>query len=224
MSLLVVFDLDGTLVDSRRDIVCATNFALTQLGRGALPDDVVTGFIGDGARTLMSRATAIEEADPSLEPYLSAFLDYYSDHALVHSRPLPGALAVLATLGEGLPIALCTNKPRRTTLRVLAGLGMRACFTAIEAGGDRPQKKPHPAPLLALAERLGFSPGRVVMVGDGPQDVACARAAGARSVGVLGNIATPTALRAAEPDALLANLGELPALLHRWRAQATSKW
>lgn len=222
--MLIVFDLDGTLVDSRADIVCATNFALRHNGRSALPDEQVTGFIGDGARTLMARAAELREDDARLEPFLEAFLDYYSAHAVVHTRLLPGAVAVLDTLAAGLPLALCTNKPRRTTLRVLDALGLRGYFAALSAGGDLPQKKPDPAPLLVLGERLGFAPAQLILVGDGPQDVECGRRAGARTVGVVGNIAPAELLERAGPDALLDGIGALPALLHRWRnAQATSK-
>lgn len=222
--MLIVFDLDGTLVDSRADIVCATNHALLQHGRPALPDELVTSFIGDGARTLMARAAGLGEDDARLEPFLQAFLDYYGAHAVVHTVLVPGAISVLDTLAAALPLALCTNKPRRTTLRVLDALGLRGYFAALSAGGDSPQKKPDPAPLLGLGARLGFVPERLVMVGDGPQDIECARRAGARSAGVVGNIAPRALLERARPDALLDTIRELPALLHRWRnAQATSK-
>lgn len=222
--MLVVFDLDGTLVDSRADIVCATNFALRARGREALPEQLVTSFIGDGALTLMARATGLGEADPALAPFLESFLDYYTAHAVVHTRPIPGAFAVLDALGRGLPLALCTNKPRRTTLRVLDAFGIRGAFAAVSAGGDLPEKKPHPAPLLALGARLGFSPRSLVMVGDGPQDIECGRRAGARTVGVAGSIAPLESVAAAKPDAMLDGIRELPALLYRWRnAQATSR-
>ncbi|MBK8997400.1 MAG: HAD-IA family hydrolase [Myxococcales bacterium] len=222
--MLIVFDLDGTLVDSRADIVCATNHALLEHGRPALPDELVTSFIGDGARTLMARAAGLREDDARLEPFLQAFLDYYAAHAAVHTTPVPGAVSVLDTLAAGLPLALCTNKPRRTALRVLDALGLRGYFAALSAGGDQAQKKPDPAPLLALGERLGFAPGDMVLVGDGPQDIECARRAGARSVGVAGNIAPRALLERARPDALLEEIRALPGLLHRWRnVHATSR-
>lgn len=222
--MLIVFDLDGTLVDSRADIVCATNHALLEHGRPGLPDELVTSFIGDGARTLMARAAGLREDDARLEPFLQAFLDYYAAHAVVHTTLVPDAIAVLDTLAAGLPLALCTNKPRQTTLRVLDALGLRGYFAALSAGGDQAQKKPDPEPLLALGERLGFAPGDMVLVGDGPQDIECARRAGARSVGVAGNIAPRALLERARPDALLEEIRALPGLLHRWRnVHATSR-
>lgn len=218
----VLFDLDGTLIDSRADIVSATNFALTQSGRPPLPDHVVGGYIGDGARSLVARAAGLGEQAPEVEPLLRSFLDYYGDHATDRTRPMPGALAVLETLVASLPLALCTNKPRRTTLRVLAALGLAHYFSALSAGDDRPERKPHPAPLLAIGEQLHCSARSMVMVGDGPQDVECGRRAGVRSVGVVGNIAPRSALEGAAPDALLESLSELLPLLYRWR-QATSE-
>ena len=222
--MFVVFDLDGTLVDSRADIVRATNFALAAGGRAPLPDQVVTSYVGDGARTLMARATGISESDPALEPALRVFLDYYSAHATDQTRPMTGALALLVTLHRRLPLALCTNKPRRTTERVLRALGMRAFFQAVSAGDDAAEKKPHPAPLLGLCSRVGIAPASTVMVGDGPQDVDCGRRAGARTVGIVGNIVPRAALAERAPDALLDGIGELGPLLYRWRrAQATKE-
>lgn len=218
----VVFDLDGTLVDSRADIVSATNFALAAAGRPPLPDRVVTGYIGDGARSLMARAAGLPEHDPAVEPFLRSFLDHYGDHATERTLPLPGAVAVLETLQQTVPLALCTNKPRRTTLRVLSALGLHGYFSALVCGDDLPERKPHPAPLLAIGERLRCSVHAMVMVGDGPQDVECAQRAGARSVGVVGNIAPRSALEQAGPDALIGSLSELLPLLYRW-GQATKR-
>lgn len=222
--MLVVFDLDGTLVDSRADIARATNFALVAVGRTPLPDHVVASFVGDGARTLMARAMGMSDSDSELEPALTAFLDYYSAHATDQTRPMSGALPLLATLAGHLPLALCTNKPRRTTERVLRALGMTAFFAAVSAGDDAAERKPHPAPLLGLCTRLGIAPAATVMVGDGPQDVECGRRAGARTIGVVGNIVPRAVLAERSPDELLDGIRELGPLLYRWRAtQATSE-
>lgn len=221
--MLVVFDLDGTLVDSRADIVRATNVALETHGRDPLPPALVTSFVGDGARTLMARAAGLGEEDPALEPLLASFLEYYTAHAALETRPVPHAVAVLETLAPELPLALCTNKPRQTTVRVLDALGLTPYFAAVRAGGDTPEKKPHPAPLATLARSLGFEPGSVVMVGDGPQDIECARRAGARSVAIQGNIVAREVLERAGPNAWLAELRELLPLLRRFRAQATKR-
>jgi phosphoglycolate phosphatase len=125
---------------------------------------------------------------------------------------MPGAAEALAALAR-LPLAICTNKPRRTTLAVLEGLGLGSHFAAVNAGGDLPEKKPHPRPLLHLARELGLPPSELMMVGDGAQDVLAGHAAGALTVGVRGGIQPLERLLAAEPHHLLSTLHELPALV-----------
>jgi phosphoglycolate phosphatase len=216
---VVVFDLDGTLVDSGEDIAQATNFALQRHGfsRLALPE--VLSYVGDGARLLLARAARLDPEDPRLAGLLSTFLDHYAEHAVDHTRPLPGALEALDSL-QDFTLAVCTNKPRRTTEIVLRALELERRFKTSIAGGDLPQSKPDPAPLHEIARRLEVTPDELVMVGDGPQDVECGRSAGARTVGVLGGIADAARLRAAEPDAIVSSLIELPALLRRWSDQS----
>jgi phosphoglycolate phosphatase-like HAD superfamily hydrolase len=128
---------------------------------------------------------------------------------------MPGVPHVLSALSM-FPLAICTNKPRRTALAVLRGLELEGYFALIVAGGDPPEKKPSPAPMFFIAERLGLAPAALVMVGDGPQDVLSAKAAGARSVGVEGGIQARERLVASAPDALLGSLVELPALIEAW--------
>jgi len=210
----VVFDLDGTLVDSRQDIVVAANHVRQAAGLDPLPDGVVAGFVGDGARCLIACVLGLEPSDPAVSPHLDVFLDYYTDHAVDHTTLMPGVPAVLAAM-MGRQVALCTNKSRRTTLAVLDGLGITDRFDAIVAGGDTPKNKPSPDPLLLVAELLGASAERLVMVGDGPQDILAARAVGAYAVGVRGGILPIERLVAAAPDVVLDDLTELPALLTR---------
>ncbi len=212
----VVFDLDGTLVDSAADIAQAANFCLTEAGLPACSSAEIQSFIGDGSRRLLERASGFGPDDPRLTAMLSSFLVYYTAHALDHTRLLPGVPQVLAALRH-LPRALCTNKPRATTLAVLAGLGIERDFDAVVAGGDVAHNKPHPAPLERVAELLGVECRGLVLVGDGPQDVACARAAGARSIGITEAIIVPLEqLLAAAPDRLSA-LRDVPSLIERWQ-------
>ncbi len=184
----------------------------------ALPLERVKSFVGDGARTLVVRASGFSERDPRVDALLADFLEYYTAHAATSSRPLPGAVAALETLERRLPLALATNKTRATTELVLGALDLARYFRIVVAGGDPPRPKPSPEPLRYIAERLGVEPSALVMVGDGPQDVLAGRAAGARSVGVRGGMASDERLVAAEPDAVLDSLAELPALLERWSA------
>lgn len=211
----VVFDLDGTLVDSCEDIAQAANFCLAGAGFPPRTTAEVQTFIGDGSRVLLARASGLSTADPLLDEMLERFFVYYTAHSIDHTRLLPGVRDVLAALSH-LPLALCTNKPRVTTLAMLEGLGIDAAFDAVVAAGDVPHHKPHPAPLQRVAELLGVSCERLVLVGDGPQDVECARAAGSRSIGISEAIIVPLErLRAARPDALVP-LVEVPALIQSW--------
>jgi phosphoglycolate phosphatase len=215
IELGIVFDLDGTLIDSRVDIAEATNHALVHSGRTPLSIDEIASYVGDGARKLLARAARLEPEAAELDPLLQSFLDYYGAHATDHTTLLPGAYEALAALGH-LPLALCTNKPRSTTEAVLANLRLPAEFSVLVAGGDLPKIKPDPLPLQHIAQALGLSTAQLMMVGDGPQDVLCAKAAGARSVGVEGGIQARERLIAAEPDVLIASLSELPELIAAW--------
>jgi phosphoglycolate phosphatase len=220
----VVFDLDGTLVDSRQDIADATNHTLARSGRAALSEAEITSYVGDGARLLLSRAARVAEDAPELEALLREFLEFYTAHAADNTRPLPHAEAVLTELYPIWPLALCTNKPRRTTDAVVEELALGRFFRMVVAGDDLPKKKPEPEPVLTIAEQLGVAPESLVMVGDGPQDVLAGRRAGARTVGLEGGLQDRARLLAARPDAMLESLADLPALLRRWdSAQATSR-
>lgn len=215
----VVFDLDGTLIDSRLDIARAANHALSELGLPALPVERIASFVGDGAAALLARAAGVREDDALVRQLLTPFLDFYSAHPTAHTTFMPGARDTLAALRPRYSLAICTNKPRRTTDAVLATLDLVKLFAVVVAHGDLPQKKPDPAPLLHIAERLGLAPNELAMVGDGPQDIEAGRAAGAFTVGIKGGIIPFERLLAASPDVMLDSLGELPALLDR-RARA----
>ena len=214
----VVFDLDDTLIDSRGDIAAATLHALTAHGFPELPVPTLLTYVGDGARPLLARSAGIAPNDARLDALYASFIDYYAAHPLVHTRFCRGAEQVLARL-EGMPLAICTNKPRITTLKVLEGLGILRAFAVIVAGNDLPRSKPDPLPVRHIAEAFGLPLSRLVMVGDGAQDVLSGRAAGARTVGVRDGIQPIERLLAAEPDVLLDSLEELPALLERWQSR-----
>lgn len=215
----LVFDLDGTLVDSSQDIAAAVNHALERAALPALSLERVKSFVGDGARVLMLRAADLAEHDPRAAQLLADFLDYYAAHATTFTRPMPAALDVLAQLGSRFPLALATNKPRQTTELVLNGLGLTPYFRVVVAGGDAPRPKPSPDALQFIAERLRLEPAELVMIGDGPQDVLAGRAAGARTVAVRGGMAADDRLHDAEPSAFIAALAELPAVIERWSAE-----
>ncbi len=217
----IVFDLDGTLVDSRREIARACNQMLESWRRGPLPLETISGFVGDGARPLVIRAlqaAGVSPDDAEVERALQLFLDRYAADPTGNTTLMPGAREALDAL-SGVPLALCTNKSRRTTLPVLEGLDLARYFSEIVCGDDLARNKPDPLPLTHLGERLALAPRALVMVGDGPQDVECGRAAGAYTVGVKGGVLPLERLRASRPDRLIDTLHELPELVRQapWR-------
>ena len=211
----IAFDLDGTLIDSRGDIAAATLHALTTNGFAPLPVATLLTYVGDGARPLLARSAAIDANDPRIDVLYASFIEFYSAHPLVHTRFCAGAERALSALSS-FRLALCTNKPRITTLAVLDGLGILSAFEIVVAGNDLPRSKPDPLPVQHIAEKLGIAPERLVMVGDGAQDILAARGAGARSVGLRDGIQPIERLLAANPDVLLDSLEELPALIASW--------
>jgi phosphoglycolate phosphatase len=211
----IVFDLDGTLIDSAGDIAAAVNHALLDNGRKPLPMATIRRFVGDGARMLCSRAVGLPEKHPDVDKVLQSYLAFYLAHPTDHTRWMPQARAVLDALRH-YRLAIATNKPRSTTDVVLARLGVRSLFSAVTAGGDVPAVKPSPEPILAIAKQLGLNADQMVMVGDGPQDVEAGRRAGCRTIGVQGGFLAPERLIAAQPDVIIESLAELPDILERW--------
>jgi 2-phosphoglycolate phosphatase len=209
----VVFDLDGTLIDSRADIAASANFALGFHGFPTHTDEVIGQFVGDGAKNLIRRAAAVDENDPRLSEILTTFLDHYARHCAVKTQWMPGALSALSGLSH-LSLAILTNKPRQPTVGVLNALGYLDRFSVIIAGGDHAFLKPDARPLKEIALRLNTPITELIMVGDGPQDIECGRNAGAMTVGVKGGIASLERLVESRPDFTIDSLLELPRLVH----------
>jgi phosphoglycolate phosphatase len=211
----IVFDLDGTLVDSRADIAASANFALLQHGRPTHPEAVIGGFVGDGARRLMARAASLPEEHPDLAALLETFTVHYTGHAAVRTTLMPGVREALSVLD--LPLAILTNKPRAPTHALLAELGIGSRFDVVIAGGDLPYLKPDERLLLHVAKCMATAPMFLAMVGDGPQDVLCAKAANTLSIGVKGGIADVERLVETHPDHLLESMFELPSVIDAYR-------
>lgn len=207
----LVFDLDGTLIDSRGDIAAACNFALRSAGRPPLSVAEIGAFVGNGSTSLLENTAGIDRADAGFEALIGHFGQYYVAHPTVFSTLLPGALEALKLPGRAR--ALCTNKPRAVTERVLEGLSLGRYFAVVVAAGDCESLKPHPGPLELVAARLGTAACELVMIGDGPQDIWAGKAVGAHTIGVRGGFLPEADLRAARPDAILDTLLELPAYL-----------
>lgn len=182
MIRFVVFDLDGTLVDSRRDLADAANAMVRERGGTPLSEAAVGDMVGDGAGVLVARALAAAGLDDSPDLSLPRFLELYDERLLAHTRPYDGIVGMLEELHGRMPLAVLTNKPQAATDRLLEGLGLSRFFGAV-VGGDTPLgRKPDPAGLLDLARRAGVEPASTVLVGDSPVDLATARRAGTRIV------------------------------------------
>jgi phosphoglycolate phosphatase len=207
----LVFDLDGTLADTRHDIAAACNYTLRSTGRAPKGLDEIVGFVGDGSRTLVARCLDLPAHDPLVEAAFATFSAYYALHSADHVVWMPGARAALYALTH-VPWALATNKPRAATLPLLEAMGLASRFVAVVAGGDGPLK-PDPAAIHVALATLGVAADDAWVIGDGPQDIGAGRAAGTWTVGVLGGFARESALRDARPDRLIASLDALPALV-----------
>lgn len=213
MLKLLVFDLDGTLADTREDLARSVNHALGQSALPPLPLERVMAKVGNGARSLIR--SSVEESrglpgDMALEDrVLEDFLRHYGAHCLESTSAYPGVASALSRLG-GYRKAVLTNKPTAPAVRILEGLGLSAHFDLV-LGGDNPHgKKPDPAALNFIMASLEAAPAATAMVGDGVQDARAARGAGASLIGFLNGIAPRADLLAEGPDASVESMDALP--------------
>lgn len=211
---LVVFDLDGTLIDSAPDIAAALNAMLADYGREPLPVEDVRRMVGDGVAMLVARALAAgegERADPA--EAAQTFMRHYESGATSLTTVFPGAVQALQTLrAAGIPLAVCTNKPARPTADILDTLGLARYFARVIGGDSLPFRKPDPRMLLTLLEAFAAGPERSLLVGDSEVDAATARAAGVPFVLVKHGYRRGP-VEAIDCSAMLENLAELPALV-----------
>lgn len=187
---LVIFDLDGTLIDSRLDLVHSVNAALRHIGRPELPEDVIASYVGDGAPILIQRALGAEAADEALvRTGLEFFLSYYREHKLDHTTVYPGvaeALAAIQRSGNGVPrkMAVLSNKPVNPSRAIVEALGLGPFFSQIYGGNSFASKKPDPEGARKLLEESGVPPEQTAFVGDSHVDVRTGRNAGLWTIGV----------------------------------------
>lgn len=206
---LVVFDLDGTLIDSSRDLATAVNRALERVAPGAprLSDDAVRSFIGSGAGVLIARSLARAGLPCTAEEVLPVFLEEYAACLLEETRLYPGTVEALDRLRDR-TLAVLTNKPGDMSRTILTGLGVADRFFRIYGAGDVSARKPDPAGLNRLAQEAGVEPGDTVMVGDSAIDVRTGRAAGAWTAGVTYGFDAES-FREHPPDLLVSSITEL---------------
>ncbi|MBF0419680.1 MAG: phosphoglycolate phosphatase [Magnetococcales bacterium] len=215
----VLFDLDGTLVDSAPDLWRATNHVLTLRGRPELPLNLVRDFVGNGARFLLARglwgvAAVPPEGDPDFEAAVTLFLDYYRQHITDHSFPYPGVVDTLQTLQErGFALALVTNKPEYLTHDMLENLNLARFFPVVVGGDTLAERKPHPLPMRHAMQRLSVSPEHTVMIGDSEPDALAAKNAGCSLFLVRHGYNRGQPLEELHPDAILDPFHQLLELL-----------
>jgi phosphoglycolate phosphatase len=212
----LLFDFDGTLIDSAPDIALALNQLLTESDRPELTLDQVKGLIGDGAPRLVEQAMAVTGqpvAGDDLARLTTRYLDIYGALPADPSCGYPGVAETLAALKQsGHRLALCTNKPAGISLELLPALGLGNLFDVVAGGDTAPRRKPHPDPLLWALDKLGCRPDQAVMVGDNGNDVAAARAAGVSVIAVAyGYPRMPLADLGA--DCIIERFADLPAAL-----------
>ena len=180
MIRLIVFDLDGTLIDSRQDLADATNELIAELGGPRLPDDTVTAMVGDGARMLVRRALTAAGINTDETRALERFLEIYSERLLNFTVPYRGVADIVAQLSRHCRLAVLTNKPSEPSHRILSGLGLIEYFSEI-VGGDSPfGRKPDPGGLVHLCGGAGVDRASTLLVGDSSVDVQTASRAGTR--------------------------------------------
>jgi phosphoglycolate phosphatase len=178
--VLVVFDLDGTLIDSRVDLAQSANALIIERGGEPLPVERITGMVGEGAKLLVQRALTAAGLAPDVDTALPRFLDLYDERLLAHTELYPGTREMLDAVAGNARLAVLTNKPRHHTERILDGLSIRSHFAAV-IGGDSPLgRKPDPAGLQHLVRQAQVSESDTVLVGDSAIDLRTARAAGIR--------------------------------------------
>jgi len=233
---LVVFDLDGTLIDSQIDLSNSVNAMLAHLGKPELPLAVIAGYIGDGVSMLVRRALGDPEGDVHDTEYVDQavqfFLDYYREHKLDFTYVYDGVMAALEEIRAdypGIAMAVLTNKPVRPSRDICEHFGLNRFFFQNYGGNSFHTKKPDPTGLLALmTEASALQPGvrpieaaETVMIGDSDVDVLTARNCGARSIGCSFGLA-PERLAAASPDAIAKTPAEWPERVRELARAATA--
>ncbi len=212
----VLFDLDGTLIDSVPDVRAAVNRALEDDGRRALSLDEVKGLVGEGAQVLIEKALALtgtpgnpKRVEDCLQRFVSAYVEHPAEHTVIYPR-------VLETLerleSEGIRLGICTNKPQATTMPVLEALNLGRYFHAVTCGDSVPHRKPDGRHVTLTLERMGGAPESAALVGDSETDMAAARGAGISAIAVTyGYCRVPP--YSLDADALIDDFGDLPETL-----------
>jgi phosphoglycolate phosphatase len=214
---LLIFDLDGTLIDSRLDLIHSVNAMLRHLGRPELPGDVIATYVGDGAPMLVRRALGDPDDESSVQRALEYFLAYYREHKLDHTHVYPGIPEVLTRIRRGTngrprSMAVLSNKPVNPSRAIVEALGMKDFFAQVYGGNSFHTKKPDPLGVQKLLEEIVCNPHEAVMIGDSANDVLTGRNGGLWTVGVNYGFA-PQTLDLIPPDVRVDSVQELAEVL-----------
>ena len=206
---LLVFDLDGTLIDSKLDLVQAVNATRAHMGMTALDVALISSYVGNGAPVLIRRVLGSQATDAQIEEALEFFLEYYREHSLDCTRLYPGVLESLDRLrAAGKRLAVLTNKPVAVSRAIIDGLGVSAHFFRVYGGNSFDFKKPHPIGVETLMAEAEVGRAQTLMVGYSSVDIQTARNAGVRSCGVTYGFA-PETLADPAPDLLVDRMVQL---------------
>jgi len=207
----LIFDLDGTLIDSKQDLIHSVNAMLRELGRAELPEETISGYIGHGAPLLVARALGDGCTEEERQRALQFFLGYYELHKMDTTCAYSGVAETLEKLAR-MPMAVLTNKPVRISVRILDAMGLSKYFKAIYGGNSFETKKPDPLGARAILRELAVEPREALLVGDSEVDVQTARNAGMPAAAV--NYGFGVHDRGANPaDVYLDRFGDLATLL-----------
>jgi phosphoglycolate phosphatase len=210
---LLIFDLDGTLIDSKQDLVQAVNAARARMHLAPLDDETVASYVGNGAPVLIRRAMGPDATEEQCREALEYFYEFYRDHMLDHTTLYPGVREALDELRAArLPMAVLTNKPVRFSRGIIDGLGLTSHFFQVYGGNSFEQKKPHPVGIEALMLEAGTRAAETLMIGDSAVDIQTARNAGVTAVGVTWGL-QPESLETSPPDHVISDMRELVPLV-----------
>jgi phosphoglycolate phosphatase len=211
----LIFDLDGTLIDSKLDLIHSVNAMLRQMGRSELSAERISGYVGHGAALLVARALGKGTTEEEVQRGLRLFLTHYEEHKIDNTSAYPGVPETLAAL-DGLPMAVLTNKPVRISVQILVGLGLAKHFRLIYGGNSFQTKKPDPLGANTIINELEIPAEETLMIGDSEVDVQTARNAGMRAIAVTYGFGVHD--RSAHPaDVYLRNFPELLPLVQNHR-------
>jgi phosphoglycolate phosphatase len=215
----LIFDLDGTLVDTAPDLTAATNHALSLIGRRAITQAEAQSFVGHGSRALIKlgcEATGDAVDETTLQKMNVAFLDYYADHIAGHSFVFPGLIPVLdQARNAGLKLGVCTNKVEHLSHKLLAQLKIADYFSAVVGGDTLPIMKPDPAPYHEVARRLNVDAARTLMFGDSETDIRTAQNTGVPVIAVTFGY-TPQHVETYNPTHVISHYDQAWALISKY--------